>query len=247
MCDYCGNQPEWINATSNDGLSVKKKRKPKVEARAEPKPAPRAAAPVPAPAPPPKPPRPMDDVRDLDSDLLEYFKQWRTRRAQQASVPAYIVLSDAALVDLCRKRPTNLRELLAVAGVGERKAELYGGEIFAAFEAYRKGERAAARASAQVSPADETIRLLAEGKTFDEIAQIRGRQLATVVNMVADLVEKSRLDYRIDWVGEEAHRQIEDAIGRLGSQWLKPLREALPPAITYEQIRLVVAYARRAT
>ena len=89
------------------------------------------------------------------------------------------------------------------------------------------------------------MRLLGEGKSFVEIAQIRGRQLATVVNMVADLVEKGRLGYRMEWVGEEAHRQVSDAVHRLGSQWLKPLREALPPDITYEQIRLVVAWARQ--
>ena len=89
------------------------------------------------------------------------------------------------------------------------------------------------------------MRLLAEGKSFEEIAQIRGRQFSTVVNMVADLVEKGRLEYRMEWVGEANHRQIEEVVRRLGSQWLKPLREALPPEITYEQIRLVVAFVRR--
>ena len=88
------------------------------------------------------------------------------------------------------------------------------------------------------------MRLLREGKSFAEIAEIRGRQVATVVNMVADLVEKRRLAYRTEWVGEAAQRAIEEAIGRLGSQWLKPLRETLPPEISYEQIRLVVSYVR---
>jgi uncharacterized protein YpbB len=46
-------------------------------------------------------------------------------------------------------------------------------------------------------------------------------------------------------VGEAHHRQIKEVVRRLGSQWLKPLREALPPEITYEQIRLVVAFVRR--
>jgi uncharacterized protein YpbB len=68
--------------------------------------------------------------------------------------------------------------------------------------------------------------------------------LATVVNMVADLVEKGRLEYRVDWVGEENHQTIEAVVRRLGSQWLKPLREALPANIGYEQIRLVVAFVR---
>jgi ATP-dependent DNA helicase RecQ len=181
--------------------------------------------------------------------LVEFFKEWRWRAAQRAAVPAYIVLTDAALEDLCRKQPSNLRELLGVTGIGERKAELYGGDIFATFEAYRNGARAAGPKGhpevSQVSPAEETMRLVAEGKSFEEIARIRGRQFQTVINMVADLVEKGRLEYRMEWVGETNHRQIEEVVRRLGPQWLKPLREALPAEITYEQIRLVVAFVRR--
>ena len=85
-----------------------------------------------------------------------------------------------------------MRELLAVSGIGERKAELYGGEIFAASRPIARARGQPPKAAAQASPAEETIRLLGEGKTFEEIAQARGRQVATVVNMVADLVEKGR-------------------------------------------------------
>ena len=63
--------------------------------------------------------------------------------------------------------------------------------------------------------------------------------------MVADLIEKGRLEYRIAWVGKEDHSLIAEAIAKLGSQWLKPLRDVLPERISYEQIRLVVAWARQ--
>jgi ATP-dependent DNA helicase RecQ len=266
MCDACGNIPEWLKAPSEEPLAVKKKkRKPKTAARPASLPVtrpalPPATRPASLPAARPTPPRaepipaavPVGAVqarpaapRAPDRDLVDFFKEWRSRTAQRAAVPAYIVLSDAALEDLCRKQPSNLRELLSVTGFGERKAELYGSEIFAALDAYRNGARAAAREVSQVSPAEETMRLLAEGKSFDEIAQIRGRRLETVINMVADLVETGRLEYRMEWVGEAGHRQIEEVVRRLGPQWLKPLREALPAEFTFEQIRLVVAFVRR--
>jgi ATP-dependent DNA helicase RecQ len=229
MCDICGNAPEWVTTPTEEKIAAgRKKKQPKPEA-------PRGLM---------KPAPTREPVASADTDLIDFFKDWRRRTAQRAQVPAYVVLSDASLEDLCRKRPANLRELLEVFGIGERKAELYGSEIFAAFAAFEKGARASAREVAQVSPADETMRLLAEGKTFEEIAQVRGRQVSTVVHMVADLIEKGRLEYRMEWVGEEAHGQVEEAIGRLGSQWLKPLREALPAEITYEQIWLVVAFVR---
>jgi len=243
MCDVCGNVPEWITAAPPEELGVKKKRRPKSPAEAAPLYQPKlTAAAVPA-ARVDATPLPLDPDPD---ELVQLFKEWRRIAAQRASVPAYIILSDAALIDLCRKRPANLNELLNVTGIGQRKAELYGADILATLEAYRQGARAAAAPMAHASPAEETVRLLAEGKNFEEIAQIRGRQLATVVNMVADLVEKGRIEYRMEWVGEENHRLILEAIGRLGSQWLKPLYEALSEGIGYEQIRLVVAFARRA-
>ena len=123
------------------------------------------------------------------------------------------------------------------------KRRLYGSEIFAVSRSSAAGH-ARPRAGPAVSPAEETVRLLAEGKTFEEIAAIRVRQVATVVTMVADLIEKGRVEYRIEWVGEENHRRIEEAIGRLGSQWLKPLHEALPGRATITSC-LVAAYVRR--
>jgi ATP-dependent DNA helicase RecQ len=240
MCDACGSLPEWLKLAPADlDEAPRKRRKRKAE------PAPELAPPSPRQDKTPIE-RPVERLEpQIDRELFAYLQQWRLRTAQRAAVPAYVVLSDASLADLCQKKPSNLRELLAVSGFGERKAELYGGEIFAALEAFRNGARAVARQAAQETPADETIRLLREGKTFEEIAQVRGRQLSTVVNMIADLVEKGRLEYRVEWVGEKIHPTIEEAVRRIGPQWLKPLRDALPPEITYEQIRLVVAWVRR--
>jgi len=250
MCDVCGNAPEWLSAPEKDAAPVKRREPKKVEA-AEPAVKTAAAKRVeadsrstdlPNAASRNAAPRSVDSP---DLALLDFFKQWRRAAANKAQVPAYVVLSDAALVDLCRKQPSNLRELLTVAGIGERKAELYGRDIFAAFEAFKNGARAATRETAQDSPAEETIRLLGEGKTFAEIAELRGRSIATVVNMVADLIEKGRVEYRVEWVGEDDHKAIAEAVDRLGAQWLKPLREALPERIGYDQIRLVVAFTRK--
>ena len=46
--------------------------------------------------------------------------------------------------------------------------------------------------------------------------------------MVADLVEKGRLEYRIEWVGEEPDRQIEEAAGGWGAVAEAAARGALP-------------------
>jgi superfamily II DNA helicase RecQ len=65
------------------------------------------------------------------SDLAIRLKQWRRDKAKERNVAAYVVMSDATLLDLCRKMPRNRYELTGVAGIGERKADLYGEDLLA--------------------------------------------------------------------------------------------------------------------
>jgi ATP-dependent DNA helicase RecQ len=112
-------------------------------------------------------------------------------------------------------------------------------------ERFRKGERAAILPEKKSRPADDTIRLLAEGRSFQEIAAIRGRQLRSVIDLVATLVEKGELQFQNGWIDESKRASIEEACSRLGMERLKPIKEALPEEITYEEIRLVAAHLRR--
>jgi ATP-dependent DNA helicase RecQ len=101
--------------------------------------------------------------------------------AKEKNVPAYIVLHDSSLEEICRRQPKSFAELHEIPGIGERKAEIYGQPILDTLEKFRRGERAGG-AERKAKPVDETLRLLAEGKTLEEIAQIRGRQLSTIVS-----------------------------------------------------------------
>ena len=83
----------------------------------------------------------------------------------------------------CSRRRS--RELLEHHRHRRAEGGLYGQGILAALRRYREGARAAALPEKKTAPALETLQLLAEGKSFEEIAQIRGRQIATVVNAVA--------------------------------------------------------------
>jgi ATP-dependent DNA helicase RecQ len=62
----------------------------------------------------------------VDSELLIKLKELRSKLAAKERVPAYIVFSDAALHDMCRKLPQNNDEFLDVSGVGKAKMEKYG-------------------------------------------------------------------------------------------------------------------------
>lgn len=67
----------------------------------------------------------------LDEELFERLREWRGRTAAAASVPAYVVFTDATLTALAERRPTDNAGLLAIAGIGPRKLEMYGEEVLA--------------------------------------------------------------------------------------------------------------------
>jgi len=182
---------------------------------------------------------------DVDPELREYLREWRRKLSKETSTAAFIIMHDTSLDDLCRLRPATLGELRGVNGFGERKIELYGKQILEALAQFKNGVRASEAAQPKSRPAEETLHLLAEGNSFQEIARIRGRQLGSVIGMVAELIEKGHLEFQPGWVDAEKQVLIEAACERLGLEWLKPLKEALPLEITHDEIRLVVARLRR--
>ena len=184
-------------------------------------------------------------VADFDPELREYLRQWRSTVAKQENVAAFVVMHDTSLAEICRKRPTSLAEIRGVSGFGERKTERYGQKILDALEQFRNGAWAVVSTEKKSRPADDTIRLLAEGRSFEEIAAIRGRQLRSVIDLVATLVEKGELQFQNSWIDDSKRGSIEEACSRLGMERMKPIKEALPPEISYEEIRLVAAQLRQ--
>ncbi len=58
--------------------------------------------------------------------LFEALRNLRRELAQEAGVPPYVIFHDATLREIAALRPTSLRELGEVSGVGARKLDAYG-------------------------------------------------------------------------------------------------------------------------
>jgi ATP-dependent DNA helicase RecQ len=63
---------------------------------------------------------------EFSQDLFAKLKALRLEIAKDAGVPAFVIFSDATLVDMCRNHPLSEDELLDVSGVGRVKLERYG-------------------------------------------------------------------------------------------------------------------------
>ncbi|MFZ0480286.1 MAG: RecQ family ATP-dependent DNA helicase [Terriglobales bacterium] len=276
-CDNCSGKPEWLRDHAGKGASVSQGRtrslganlgdsRRKKLARVSPKedflPGTNAA---------------REASRDFDPALADYLREWRRSLARENKTPAYVILHDSTLEELCRRRPKTRAQLMKVPGIGERKADVYGAEILQALHNFEAGARAAPVASKESTPAEETLRLLQEGRTFYEIARVRTRQLSTVVGTVANLIETGLIKLDPKWISPDAQPLIEEAClkqaaalkaseggkqpddlkqadpkqtdpkrteDRSTDLRLRDIKDALPPYVSFNDIRLVVATLR---
>jgi ATP-dependent DNA helicase RecQ len=237
-CDSCGAKPEWLQK------EIVRVDLPEVTARQTQFP-PTSSPSFYTPLLRSEKPRVRDAApAEADPLLAEYLREWRRTMARENKVPAYIILHDSTLEELCRRRPSNFAELKQVPGIGEKKADVYGAELLQAFRNFGGGARATPNVSREPAPAEQTLRLLNEGRSFEEIARIRARQISTVICTVASLIETGQVKLDSKWISPDAQPLIEAACLKQGVERLKDIKEAVPPYVSFEDIRLVVAHLR---
>ncbi|MGL5856877.1 MAG: ATP-dependent DNA helicase UvrD2 [Angustibacter sp.] len=67
----------------------------------------------------------------VDEEVLKRLHSWRAAVAEAASIPAFVVLTDATLVAVAETMPVDSCELAAVPGVGAVKQRRYGQQLLA--------------------------------------------------------------------------------------------------------------------
>jgi DNA helicase-2/ATP-dependent DNA helicase PcrA len=70
-----------------------------------------------------------DCPASYDEALFERLRAWRKERADEESVPAFVVFTDATLQLIAEQRPTSPAALLRISGVGPAKLERYGDSL----------------------------------------------------------------------------------------------------------------------
>ncbi|HEY3261485.1 MAG TPA: HRDC domain-containing protein, partial [Pseudonocardiaceae bacterium] len=78
---------------------------------------------------------------DLDEELYLRLKDWRSDRAREQSVPAYVVFTDATLTAIAEQRPADVAALVAIPGIGAAKLARYGDEVIRLVRGLEAGRR----------------------------------------------------------------------------------------------------------
>jgi superfamily II DNA helicase RecQ len=132
------------------------------------------------------------------------------------------------------------------ASVQLRLPPLYTGPAYAPQSPSRARSSSPTPTAPKASTVDETYALYEQGLTVEEICVQRGLTEITVEGHLADCILRGRPFDVSQYVNAEDRAHIERAAAQLGTERLKPLREALPRHITYRMIRFAVADLQRA-
>jgi ATP-dependent DNA helicase RecQ len=71
----------------------------------------------------------LGPVSAADEQLLERLRAWRRDESRVQGVPAYVILHDATLLEIARRRPSDLIQMNGISGIGSKKLERYGAAL----------------------------------------------------------------------------------------------------------------------
>jgi ATP-dependent DNA helicase RecQ len=187
-------------------------------------------------------------------DLLQLLKDLRYRIARQENVPAYIIFSDATLIELASYLPLNLTDLAKISGFGNLKVGKYGGEFLQVIRDYCSKEKLESkmhskeqkykRKAAYEKPTDTkkiSLDLFLKGKEVKEIAAIRELAVSTIETHLAHFIRSGQLDiHRL--MPKEKIKVIMDEVRLLNGNSTVPVKEKLGDDYSYGEIRAVMSY-----
>jgi ATP-dependent DNA helicase RecQ len=204
---------------------------------------------------------PVEEIQEVkeedvpyETELLQQLKETRRQLASVENVAAYLVLSDATLQELATYLPHTKEEFSRISGFGETKLEKYGKQFRSVVAAYclkynlssRINLKAPKRIYKDRTERDnetkrQTFKLFTEGKSVEQIAQLRNLNRTTIEAHLTFYIQQGKLT--IDQVMDPARiTPIQLAVEKIGGKMLTPIKDSLGEDYTYSEIRYVIAH-----
>ena len=190
-----------------------------------------------------------------EESLFEILKGSRMELARKEKIPAYVIFSDATLLELATYLPLTLDDMCRISGFGEVKLARYGEVFLKSIAEYCREHqleskisektsvrRSPARAQSKISlnaTKSDTLRMFQEGKLVAEIATLRDLTVSTIENHLSFFLATGEVKLT-DLVSEEKIPRIQEVLAKGGFASLKLLKETLGDDYSYGEIRAVI-------
>ncbi len=182
---------------------------------------------------------------ERDDALFERLWNLRKRLADERNVPAYVIFSDVALVQMARDYPATEAQFRRISGVGEHKLREFGDAFMAEIrEHLRDNPRQTFSGGAVVAAPKvgdshrESLRRFWQGQPVEKIAEERALAVTTILGHLGEAAEAGE---EIDigrFLTEEEQREIGAAFEAVGWGNLTGVREALGERYDYGMLRV---------
>lgn len=196
--------------------------------------------------------------KPYEKELFNELKIIRNNWARQENVPAYIIFSDATLLELATYLPFTEQEIKKISGFGDVKLAKYGKPFLNVVVTYCKQHGLTSKIFAKINNRERQIKtvretdtetkiisydLFKQGKTIQEIAKLRGFTFSTIEGHLAFYILAGKLKVT-DLVQPAKIPLITAAIKEHGEYPLSALKEILGENVSYGEIRAVINYLK---
>ena len=191
----------------------------------------------------------------VERGLFEELRELRKKMAVERGVPPYVIMGDATLRELARRRPSTRDQLRLVYGIGAVRIEVFGEPVLECIKEYcaRQGvpmdvAPAPAAAPRPIKPAAmNASRALAisqfrAGAAIEDVMHQTGRARGTVTDYLCEFIHREKPANIDTWLAKDVCDRIAAAAQEHGSDRLKPLYVALGEKVSYDEIRIALAF-----
>ena len=195
-----------------------------------------------------------DAWQGVDRDLCEALRRWRRETAEARTLPPFAIFHDSTLRELARVRPSTKQKMRAVYGIGDAKLEAFGDDVVRIINDYCEAKGVSRDAGAALlsrssvndgarSVAEEVaIALFRNGASLEKVMEVTARKVGTVVDYLCAFIRRERPASIESWVPEAIQERVKAATAKLGSAFLRPIFEELEEKISYEMIKISLAF-----
>ncbi|WP_425555391.1 DNA helicase RecQ [Hymenobacter koreensis] len=186
-----------------------------------------------------------------DAALFDMLKALRKKLAQQKNLPPYVLFQDPSLKEMATTFPTKMDDLAHVSGVGQGKAQKFGGPFLELIKKYVADNDIETAADVVVKSAVNKskikiyiIQQIDKKMDLEEIASSKGidmRELMEEIEHICYAGTKLNLDYYIDSVlDQDRQEEIYDYFMQAASDNIAVALEELgTDDYTEEDLRLM--------
>lgn len=197
-----------------------------------------------------------EEAQDYFRDLFSSLKRVRKNIAERENLAAFIVFSDATLIEMSSYLPLSLEEMKKISGVSDTKAERYGAAFLKEIKGYCEVNQLESRIHLKVpkrerksrpkknSNGDDTCSIsfdmFKSGLSIADIAESRGLAKTTIETHLVRFIESGEIKLE-QIVPSHKIEPIRKAIIKLNAGFATaPVKEFLGDDYSYGEIRAVM-------